>query len=164
MSRKGRKAFGTKEWEDEIFEHVSTHGQVEGEILDEYQQLANDEEMSPAFRYLARMILDDEVRHHQIFDDLAATMSAQRDQDGTEPPIPSLAGFHADRFRIKRVTDDLLRIEHEDLRELKQFSKQLKDLRNINLWGFLIELMLDDTKKHIKILEFIRDRAEDQPD
>jgi hypothetical protein len=164
VSRKGRKAFGTKEWEDDIYEHVSTHGQVEGEILDEYQQLANDEDMSPAFRYLARVILNDEVRHHRIFDDLAATMRAQRNHDYEEPPIPSLSGFHADRVRIKRVTDDLLRIEREDLRELKKLSKKLKELRKVSLWSFLIELMLDDTKKHIKILEFIRDRAEDQPD
>jgi hypothetical protein len=164
VSRKGRKAFGTKEWEDDIYEHVSTHGQVEGEILEEYQKLASDEDMSPAFRYLAGMILDDETRHHQIFDDLAATMGAMRDHSGAEPAIPSLTGFHTDRFRITRVTDELLRIEHDDLRELREFSKQMKELRNINLWGFLIELMIDDTKKHIKILEFIRDRAEDQPD
>jgi hypothetical protein len=164
MSRKRRKAFGTKEWEDEIYEHVSTHGQVEGEILDEYQELANDEEMAPAFRYLAKMILDDEERHHQIFEDLAATMGAMREHSDAPPPIPSLEGFHTDRVHINRVTDELLRIERDDLRELKEFSKQLKDLRNINLWSFLIELMMDDTKKHIKILEYIRDRAEDQPD
>ncbi len=164
MSRRRRKAFGTKEWEDDVYEHVSSHGRVEGEILDEYAQLANDEDMSPAFRYLARMILDDEVRHHRIFDDLAATMGAIRDHSSEDTPIPSLAGFHADRFRLARVTEDLLRVEREDLRELKEFSRQLKELRNINLWSFLIELMIDDTKKHIKILEYIRDRAEDQPD
>ena len=110
------------------------------------------------------MILDDEVRHHQIFDDLSASMKAQLDHNYDEQPIPSLRGFHADEFRIKRVTDELLRIEREDLRELKEFSKQLKEFRTVSLWTFLIELMLDDTKKHIKILEFIRDRAEDQPD
>jgi hypothetical protein len=164
VSKKGRKAFGTKEWEDDIYERVSTHGQVEGEILDEYQKLANDEDMSPAFRYLAGLILADEVRHHQIFDDLAASMRAQLDHNYEEQPIPSLSGFHADQFRLKRVTDDLLRIEREDLRELKEFSKQLKEFRTVSLWTLLIELMHDDTKKHIKILEFIRDRAEDQPD
>jgi hypothetical protein len=164
VSKKGRKAFGTKEWEVDMYERVSSHGKAEGEILDEYQALADDDDMSPAFRYLARMILDDEVRHHQIFDDLAASMKAQLDHDYDEQPIPSLRGFHADEFRIKRVTDDLLRIEREDLRELKEFSKQLKEFRTVSLWTFLIELMVDDTKKHIKILEFIRDRAEDQPD
>jgi hypothetical protein len=162
--RSGRKAFGTKEWEDHVYEHVSSHGQVEGAILDEYEELANDDDMAPAFRYLARMILDDETRHHRIFDDLATTMSVLRGHSREEPPIPPLTGFHADRSRITGATNHLLRIEREDLRELKEFSKELKELRNITLWGFLIELMIDDTKKHIKILEFIRDRAEDQPD
>ena len=164
MSRKRRKVFGTKEWEDDIYEHVSNHGKVEGEILAEYAELANDEDMAPAFRYLAQMILVDEERHHRIFDDLAATMGAMREHSDAPPPIPSLAGFHADRTHINRVTDQLLQVERDDLRELKEFTKQLKDLRNINLWSFLIELMIDDTKKHIKILEYIRDRAEDQPD
>lgn len=166
--RDGRPTFGTKEWEDSVYEHVSSHGQVEGEILHEYEQLANDEDMSPAFRYLARMILDDETRHHKFFDDLANTMATTMgilpNHGRDEPPIPSLRGFHADRHRITRVTEHLLRIEREDLRELKEFSKDLKELRNVTLWAFLIELMIDDTKKHIKILEFIRDRAEDQPD
>lgn len=162
MSR--RPKFGTKEWEDAVYEHVSTHGQTEGEILAEYEQLAHDESMSPAFRYLAQMILVDEVRHHRVFDDLATTMRMLRDHSEEPPPVPSLAGFHQDRVHIQRITDDLLRVERDDLRELKEFSKELKDLRKINLWSFLIELMIDDTKKHIKILEYIRDRAEDQPD
>jgi hypothetical protein len=162
--KKRRHPFGTEEWEDSVYEHLSSHGQVEGEILDEYEQLANDEDMSPAFRYLARMILDDETRHHQIFDDLATTMRVLREDGRDEPPVPSLRGFHADRHRITRVSEHLLRIERADLRELKEFSKELKELRKVTLWSFLIELMIDDTKKHIKILEFIRDRAEDQPD
>ena len=163
MSR-GRKRFLSREWEDDLFDHVSSHARTEGEILDEYRVLADDDDMAPAFRYLARMILDDEVRHHEIFADLATTMAVLREHGEIEPPIPGLEGFHADRIRLTRVTDDLLRVEREDLRELKQFSKDLKGLHNMNLWGFLIELMIDDTKKHIKILEFIQDRAEDQPD
>jgi septal ring factor EnvC (AmiA/AmiB activator) len=162
--RGGRKSFGTKEWEDAVYQHVSSHGEVEGAILEEYRELADDDDMSPAFCYLARMILDDETRHHRIFDDLAATMDILRRHGDEEPPIPSLTGFRAERHRLTAATDRLLRIEREDLRELKEFSKELKELRNVTLWGLLIELMIDDTKKHIKILEFIRDRAKDQPD
>jgi hypothetical protein len=55
-------------------------------------------------------------------------------------------------------------VERADLRELKDLSKRLKELDKVTLWGLLIELMVDDTKKHIKILEFIRDRSKDQPD
>ena len=39
VKRRGRKAFGTREWEDAVYEHVSTHGQVEGEIPVSYTHL-----------------------------------------------------------------------------------------------------------------------------
>ena len=162
MSR-SQKIVGTREWEQDIYEHVASHGQLEGEILQEYKELADDEETSPAFRYLARMILDDEVRHHRIFDELAETFRQMGADTPDRSPIPSLRGFHADRVRIQRVTDRLLQVEQDDLRELKDLAKRLKDFEKITIWGLLIELMLDDTKKHIKILKFIRDRSKDQP-
>jgi hypothetical protein len=161
---RSRQKFGTREWEQDIYLHVSNHGRVEGEILDEYESLMVDETLSPAFSYLARIILEDEVRHHRIFDDLAETMGNMATDGTATSPVPSLHGFHTDRIRIQRVTERLLEVERADLRELKDLSKRLKGLDKVTLWGLLIELMVDDTKKHIKILEFIRDRSKDQPD
>ena len=158
------KTVGTREWEQDIYHHVAAHGQIEGEILADYKELADDEEISPGFRYLARMILEDEVRHHRIFDDLAETMRQMAADTPDRPPIPSLRGLYADRFRIQPLTEYLLKVERDDERELKDLAKRLKDFDNTTLWGLLIELMLDDTKKHIKILKFIRDRSKDQPD
>jgi hypothetical protein len=155
---------GTREWEQDIYQHVAAHGQLEGEILDEYKELADDEETSPAFSYLARMILDDEVRHHRIFDELAETFRQMGADTPDRSPIPSLRGFHADRIRIQRVTERLLEVERDDERELKDLAKRLRVFDKTTLWGLLIELMLDDTMKHIKILKFIRDRSKDQPD
>lgn len=62
------------------------------------------------------------------------------------------------------MTEQLLEEEHSDERELKDLAKRLKDFDKVTLWGLSIELMLDDTRKHIKILRFIRDRSKDQPD
>ena len=47
---------------------------------------------------------------------------------------------------------------------MKDLAKRLKEFDKVTIWGLLIELMLDDTKKHIKILKFIHDRSKDQPD
>jgi len=159
-----RPAVGSREWELEIYHHVASHGQIEGEILDEYERLADDEEIPPAFAYLARLILEDEVRHHRIFDDLAENLRQMAEESADRSPIPSLRGFHTDRVRIQRLTEQLLEVEHSDERKLKDLAKRLKDFDKVTLWGLLIELMLDDTRKHIKILRFIRDRSKDQPD
>jgi hypothetical protein len=58
------------------------------------------------------------------------------------------------------TTEQLLETERADAKELKQLAKKLKDMRETTLWGLLLELMQDDTSKHIKILQFIRDRAD----
>jgi hypothetical protein len=157
-------AVGTREWELDVYRHIADHAQTEGEILEDYQSLADDAEIPPAFAYLARIILDDEVRHHRIFDDLAENMRQMVEESGDSSPIPSLRGFRADRVHILRVTEQLLAVERSDERELKDLARRLKDFDKVTLWGLLIELMLDDTRKHIKILKFVRDRAKDQPD
>ena len=84
---------GTSEWEQDVYQHVSAHGQVEGEILDEYTTLADDETISPAFSYLARIVLEDEERHHRIFEELAETMRQMGTNRDATPPIPSLSGL-----------------------------------------------------------------------
>ena len=122
--------------------------------------MTDDEEIPPAFAYLARMILDDEVRHHRTFDDLAENMRQMVEESDDRPPIPSLGGFHTDRVRIQRLTEQLLEVERSDEREPKDLdlAKRLKEFDKVTLWGLLIEVMLDDTRKHIKILKFIQDR------
>ena len=77
-----------------------------------------------------------------------------------DEPIPSLHGLRSDRERIKAVTEHLLAVERADAKELKQFEKSLREVRDTTLWALLVELMQADTAKHIKILSFIRDRAD----
>ena len=117
MSRR-HPAVGTREWELDIYRHMAGHGQVEGEILDEYQKLADDEEIPPAFAYLARIILEDEVRHHRIFDELAENVLQMVEGSDDPSPIPSLLGFHADRVHIQRLTERRLEYERDDEREV----------------------------------------------
>jgi hypothetical protein len=151
---------GASVWEQEIYDYVCGHVATEGAILDEYQRLAEDESGSPAFRYLANLILADERRHHQLFNDLAASIRQMAELRLEDEPIPSLHGLRADRERIKAATDQLLATERADVKELKQFAKKLKEVHDTTLWGLLVELMQDDTAKHIKILSFIRERAD----
>ena len=147
-------------WEQEIYGYVSGHVVTEGAILDEYQRLAADPSGSAAFRYVAGLILADERRHHQLFNDLAESIRQMAELSADDEPIPSLRGLKADRERIMATTTRLLDVERADARELKQLAKKLKEMRETTLWGLLLELMQDDTAKHIKILEFIRDRAD----
>ena len=154
------RIIGASVWEQDMYDHVSGHVATEGAILEEYQRLAEDPSGSPAFRYLAGLILADERRHHQMFNDLAESIRKLAEISADDGPIPSLHGLKADRERVMATTERLLESERADAKELKQLAKQMKDVRETTLWTLLLELMQDDTSKHIKILQFIRDRAD----
>jgi bacterioferritin (cytochrome b1) len=151
---------GASVWEQDLYDYVVDHVATEGAILDEYERLAADDSGSPAFRYLAGLILADERRHHQLYNELAESIRQMAELRLEEEPIPSLHGLRTDRHRIEDATERLLAAERADAKELKQFAKMLKEVRDTTLWALLVELMQDDTAKHIKILSFIRDRAE----
>jgi len=144
--------------EQELYDHVSTHGKNEGEVLDAYARLAESTD-SPAFAYLARLILDDERRHHQMLDDLAETIRMSAELTDQPSPIPDLALFKADRERILAETERFLALEKDDNKQLERLAKDLKDVRNTTLWQLVVRLMQDDNAKHQRILEFIRARA-----
>lgn len=150
---------GASVWEQELYDYVCAHGSREGAMLAEYQQIAEDESSSPAFRYLAQMILDDEQRHHALFDDLATSVRQMAEFRDEDVPIPSLAGLRRDRERIGDITERLLKSERDDSRTLDSLRKKLKDVKDTTLWDLLVEIMQHDTEKHIKILRFVRDHA-----
>ncbi len=149
---------GASVWEQDLYDSLARHVESEHDILDEYQRLAGTE--PPSFvTYLARMILSDEERHHQLFNDLAETVKAFaefRYEDERIPPIPHKLPDAAD---VIEQTDRFLKIERDDLAELKNLKKRLKEVKDTTLWDLVISIMEMDTEKHIKILEFVKVHA-----
>ena len=144
--------------EQELYDHVTAHGKNEGEVLEAYAELAERTD-SPAFAFLARLILEDERRHHQMLDALAESIRSTAELTGRPSPIPDLALFKADRDRILVETERFLALEKEDNKQLDRLAKDLKDVRDTTLWELVVRLMQDDNAKHQRILEFIRARA-----
>jgi len=145
-------------WERELYNHIVGHIENEKGILQAYERLASDTD-SPAFSYLARLILDDERRHHQMLRDLAETISTTASLSGAPIPIPDLGTLPADREKILSQTKFLLAAEEEDNRNLKRLAKELRDVQDTTMWQLIVRLIAHDNDKHRLILRFIRDRA-----
>jgi ferritin len=148
------------EWEQELFDRFNAHVENERELLSEYRELAR-ELPSEGFRYLAEMIVADEERHHATFAELANAIAAMAElsTDSAIPSIPVVGLAPGDRERVLDATERFLYHEREDSKHLAKLMKELKPVRDTTLWSLLVELMQADTHKHIKILEFIRDRV-----
>jgi hypothetical protein len=155
------RIIGASVWEQELFDHFRSHIEHEDELIAAYGELAASTTV-PGFGYLAKLILADEQRHHQLFADLAETIEAEAESlaDGSAVPSISVRRLSEDeRQRILALTDRFLAVERDDARDLEHLAKKLKVVKDTTLWHLLVELMRDDTQKHIRMLRFIRDHV-----
>jgi hypothetical protein len=149
---------GASVWEAALYEHLSSHEESERGLLEEYRAAA-DGSQSAAFRYLVGLIVEDEIRHHRVFRELAEALRADVDLRSDEPVVPRLDRWGHDSAEVLRLTESLLEREHADARELAHLGDHLEDLQDTSLWPLLVELMEMDTEKHIKILRFVQRHA-----
>ena len=149
---------GGTAWEQALYEHLTSHVDSESELLTDYQQAA-DQSHSAAFQYLVSLIVEEEARHHRTFADLAATLRTEVDRRPEAFAIPPLGHWGFERENILALTEGLLVQEQQDAEELRLLARELEGVKDTTMWHLLVELMQDDTRKHIRILEFVKEHA-----
>ncbi len=141
-----------------LYDHLGNHIAAERTLLEEYSDIADRTE-SRAFRYLVNLLIEDEIRHHRIFSEIAESVETIALMKPKEPLVPLIDFVRADRDAVLEATERLLEHESEDARELKRLQRELRDTKDDSLDGLLVELMQRDTQKHIAILRFVRKRT-----
>jgi len=152
------KLVGASVWEEELYEFLTSHEQSEREVLDEYQEAATSSGSS-AFRYLSALIVEDEIRHHRVFVELASALKTDAELRPEEPVVPRLDHWGPDTAHVVRTTEELLERERADAKELRRLVSHLREVKDTTLWQLLVKLMEMDTAKHIEILEFVLQHA-----
>ena len=127
-------------------------------MLDEYAAIAETTE-SKALKYVIDLLLADERRHHQFFNDLAASLKSQAEFAADEPLVPRLDLDRVGRTELLDTTERLLENERDDLKELQHLRKELHDVKDTTLWDLLLDIMVRDTEKHIAMLRFVEKHA-----
>jgi hypothetical protein len=135
-----------------ILELLRTHDARENTVLAEYRRLI-DESADEGIRYLGRMILDDEERHHQLLWEMFERVDTWMRSTG-DAGTPSLAP-KVDPGLLDE-TRRLIALERADAKELRRLQKELRSVPATSLLPLLVKLMLHDNAKHIEILRFIR--------
>ena len=141
-----------------LYAHLTNHIATERGLLEEYSEIADRTE-SRAFRYLVNLLIEDEIRHHRIFSELAESLETIALMKAKEPVVPFIDFVRADSDAVFEATERLLEHENEDARELKRLQREVRDTKDDSLNGLLVELMQRDTQKHIAILRFVRKRT-----
>ncbi len=141
-----------------MFRHLTTHAQIEGEMLSGYVQAAERTD-SKALAYVIGLLAEDERRHHRQFADLAASLKVQAELSSDDPVVPYLDFHHADTDVVLELTRRLIDNEERDAVELKRLRKELRDFEDTTLWSLLVETMQLDTAKHLTMLKFVEQHA-----
>ncbi len=124
-------------------------------MLEEYRSAA-EASSSKAFEYLVNLLIEDEIRHHRIFLELADSLETISLRPGADPQVPYLDFNRTNKEAVLDLTDTLLEKEQQDALELKRLQRELGDVKDTSIWGLLVDLMQRDTQKHIAILKFVK--------
>ena len=155
MSMTDESSAGPSPWERQLHAHLKGHVETERAMLERYADVAGQTD-SKAFQYLVKLLIDDEIRHHRLFNELADSIESTALMKPGGPAVPYLDLHQADRAAVLEGTKELLENEERDLGELKRLQRELRDVKETTLWELLVELMERDTEKHIAILKFVR--------
>ncbi|HET9078083.1 MAG TPA: hypothetical protein VFN68_14195 [Acidimicrobiales bacterium] len=145
---------GASVWEQELYDHLTSHVEREKEVLLEYAEAAA-ETQSKAFAYVVGLLIEDERRHHQLFASLAETLATEAEFRADEPAVPYMDFNRVDGQKVRELTRRLLRNEEDDAGDLKRLHHLLRDVKDTTLWDLVVGLMRRDTDKHIAVLEFV---------
>jgi len=132
---------------------LRAHDERERAILESYRHLV-DESTDDGIRYLGRLIMDDEERHHDVIREMANRVESWMQDASIEPSTPSLSP-RVDSDLLE-ATRRLIALERQDAKELRLLQKELRYAPPTSLLPLLVKLMLHDTARHIEILRFIR--------
>jgi rubrerythrin len=140
------------EWWATVSHEFQAHVREEQQFLDSYRELV-DAIDDPATRLLIELIIEDEERHHGLMARLAEEVRNAPDGHA----VTAVPRFSRDEIaRLLEPTERFLEAERDDRRSLRALAKALKPLGEQNVWPLIVELMEIDTRKHVRILEYVR--------
>src|SRR5579862_5596472 len=94
---------GASAWEKELFDHLTTHMELERGMLEEYRAAALETD-SKAFAYIVDLLGDEERRHHELFAALAQSLKTEAEMSSRAPAVPYMDFDRADRERARELT------------------------------------------------------------
>jgi len=110
---------GASAWELDLWTHLTSHVAAERGLLDEYSKVA-EQSSSKALRYLVNLLIEDEIRHHRIFTELAESIKAEAELREEDSIIPDLDFVGSERAEVLAATQKLMEHEDQDAHELQQ--------------------------------------------
>lgn len=136
-----------------LLEALRAHEGREAAILESYRRLL-DRSTDEGVRFLGRLVLDDEERHHRLITEMTNRVETWMHHDAGADATPSMTPRVDPELLAE--THTLIALERADAKELRILERELRYTPATSLLPLLVKLMRADTTRHIEILRFIR--------
>ena len=144
---------------ERLLKESESHESQEGEFLQQYKELSSRVE-NPLIKFLLGLIAADEEKHHAITHAMAATLKGDLNWSKPKDALRGLYALGAEKDTLLKVTEEFIRSEKKGIRECKKLTKESRNYYR-GLFELLLTCAVDDSEKHVAILEFLRKRLKE---
>ncbi|MDE3074384.1 MAG: hypothetical protein KGJ86_03060 [Chloroflexota bacterium] len=138
-----------------VLQQLVAQETAEQELVKGYRRAAQTAS-DRGVRFFVKLILDDEERHSRLISALADQLQRPSEAYRTEG-IPAIE--FADDPELLPQTERFIDLEQQALTDLQRIRQALKPRQSVTL-QIVLDLMIADTKKHLTLLNHIKDRLD----
>lgn len=144
---------------ERLMNEFEAHESQEGEFVKRYKEIAEKTE-NPVVRFLLRLIVSDEEKHHAATCAIVATLKGDLTWTKPEGALHGLYDLGEEKEELLSLTEDFIQLEKQGIRDYKELIKASKGYYR-GLFVVLLQSMIRDSEKHVEILEFLRQRLKE---
>jgi bacterioferritin (cytochrome b1) len=144
---------------EHLMNKFESHEGQEREFLIRYKEVA-ERSKSRFVRFLLQLIISDEEKHHAVTHAMVSTLQGSLRWTQPADAIGSLHEGEEEKDELLKLTRDFIRLEREGVKEYKKLIKDCRDYYH-GLFGLLLDTMIQDSEKHIRILQFLQKKLKE---
>jgi bacterioferritin (cytochrome b1) len=139
---------------EKLLNEFEAHEGEEEKILKQYRQVAA-ETQNPLVKTLLQLIISDEEKHRAILHSMLSTLRGDLDWTHPEDAITGIYEIGAAKEKLIALTEAFIRLEKEGQKECNELVAESKRYHQ-GVFTLLLRCMMNDSEKHIEILEFLK--------
>lgn len=145
---------------ERLLDQFSAHEVHEQKFVEEYREIVDRIE-SPLVKFLLRLILSDEEKHHDLVRTIASGLRKDLEWLKSGADMPELGEISQEtKEGLLKLTADFIKAEQQTIGDYQALLKKSEGYRK-GLLALLVRTILHDSEKHLLILQYIDERLKD---
>jgi rubrerythrin len=144
---------------ERLLQEFESHEFQERDFLRQYKEVAATVQ-APLIKFLLQLIISDEEKHHAVTHAMVSTLQGDLNWTKPDDAIRGLYELGEERKKLLAVTKEFIRTEKDGILECKNLTKVSRRYYK-GLFGLLLKCMIDDSQKHVEILQFLKNKLKE---